>query len=275
MNEFDGAAGNSELARIEDAGINASAPREQLWIDGWLVRFSPGKAKRARCIQAVAAGRSSLEAKLDRCLPVYTQAGLQPYVRITPFSQPARLDFELAQLGWETVDDTRVMVLERDGRATAIADSVTAAATRDRPPNDVSVRPASHGAFCAWVGTARRSSEREIRAHVERVAASPVPYRPWLAFTIDGKVVAGGQLVREGDVAGLYDVYTVESQRGRGRAEAVCRALLEQAIAEGARIAYLQVDAGNEAARRIYRRLGFVDAYAYHYRTPPAAQSGD
>jgi len=121
------------------------------------------------------------------------------------------------------------------------------------------------------VGAARGSTEREIQAHVQRVAASPVPYCPWLALAADGQPVAGGQLVREGDVAGLYDVYTAESQRGRGHAEAVCRALLAQAMTEGARIAYLQVDAANEAARRIYRRLGFVDAYAYHYRTPPMA----
>jgi len=34
-----------------------SAPPEQRWLDGWLLRFSPGKAKRARCINAVAEGR--------------------------------------------------------------------------------------------------------------------------------------------------------------------------------------------------------------------------
>ena len=42
------------LSWVEDAGINASAPPQQRWEDGWLLRFSPGKAKRARCIQAVA-----------------------------------------------------------------------------------------------------------------------------------------------------------------------------------------------------------------------------
>ena len=89
------------LSRIEDAGINASAPPEQRWIDGWLVRFSPGKAKRARCIQAVAAGRLTVAEKLGRCLPVYATAGLRPYVRITPFSEPAGLDDDLARLGWE------------------------------------------------------------------------------------------------------------------------------------------------------------------------------
>ena len=52
-----GALDAGELSRIEDAGLNASAPPQQLWLDGWLVRFSPGKAKRARCINAVAVGR--------------------------------------------------------------------------------------------------------------------------------------------------------------------------------------------------------------------------
>ena len=48
------------LSRIEDAGLNASAPPQQRWLDGWLVRLSPGKAKRARCIHAVAVGRRPL-----------------------------------------------------------------------------------------------------------------------------------------------------------------------------------------------------------------------
>ncbi len=77
----------------------------------------------------------------------------------------------------------------------------------------------------------------------------------------------------EGDIAGLYDVFTAESARGRGHAERLCRHLLDYAAKAGARVGYLQVDAGNDAARRIYRRLGFVDAYAYHYRTPPLGAS--
>ena len=58
------------LSRIEDAGINASAPPQQRWVDGWLLRYSPGKAKRARCVQAVADGRLPLAERLALCQAV-------------------------------------------------------------------------------------------------------------------------------------------------------------------------------------------------------------
>ena len=89
-----------------------------------------------------------------------------------------------------------------------------------------------------------------------------------LAKDARGEVVAAGLVVIEGRVAGLYDVITAEAARGRGHAERVCRHLLAFAASRGATAGYLQVDAANEVARRIYRRLGFADGYAYHYRTP-------
>lgn len=99
------------LSRVEDAGINASAAPQQLWMDGWLVRFNPGKAKRARCINAVAPGRLPIAEKLQRAAAVYADAQLPLVVRITPFSQPAGLDAHLAAAGFGALDDTRVMVL--------------------------------------------------------------------------------------------------------------------------------------------------------------------
>ena len=80
------------LSRIEDAGLNASAPPQQRWVDGWLVRFSPGKAKRSRCINAVAAGRMPVADRLAACEQLYASAGLPMIVRITPFSLPQSLD---------------------------------------------------------------------------------------------------------------------------------------------------------------------------------------
>ena len=251
------------LSRIEDAGINASAPREQLWLDGWLVRLSPGKAKRARCVQAVAAGRLALDERLRRCLDLYAGAGLQPYFRITPFSQPGGLDEILAERGMARIDDTRVMVASLDAATRALE-------TESRVFPEPTFRAVAGEAFAEWVGRQRGSSPEARAAHAERIRHSPVPYRGLSIDDVSGETLAGGQVVVEGDLAGLYDVHCVEAARGRGLARSLCRRLLQFAATDGARVAYLQVDAGNEPALRVYRRLGFVDAYAYHYRTLPA-----
>jgi ribosomal protein S18 acetylase RimI-like enzyme len=70
-------------------------------------------------------------------------------------------------------------------------------------------------------------------------------------------------------LVGLYDVFTAPTARGRGLARSLCRHLLAEAAGRGARTAYLQVEADNDVARAVYRRLGFIEAYAYHYRAPP------
>lgn len=246
------------LSRIEDAGLNASAPPQQRWLDGWLVRFSPGKAKRARCINAVAQGRTPLADKLNWCRPFYAAAGLPLYVRVTPFSQPALLDAELAGLGMVHEDDTRVMVT---GALSAPADTPL-------PPGH-RIEILGHGAFAGLVGGFRGSSSAECSAHAQRLAQSPVPFQAYALVDPDGAAVACGQAAAEAELVGLYDIYTVPNARGRGLASALCGRILGDALDRGARVAYLQVDAKNENARRIYRRLGFGDAYAYHYRTPP------
>ena len=251
------------LARIEDAGINASAPREQRWVDGWLVRTCPGKAKRARCIQAVAAGREPVVEKLSRCRPIYAAAGLRLYVRITPFSQPRLLDDTLAALGMERIDDTRVLVKTNLGDAPSPS-----------LPSGFRVDLADGAGFAEWVGAERGSSAGERAAHRDRTAQSPVPYEAMLLRNATGDVVAGGQVVVEGDLAGLYDVFTTEAERGRGHAATLCRALLRHATGRGARIGYLQVDAANEPALKAYSRLGFVAGYDYHYRSPVEAATG-
>jgi ribosomal protein S18 acetylase RimI-like enzyme len=246
------------LSRIEDAGLNASAPPQQRWVDGWLVRFSPGKAKRARCVNAVAAGRLPVAERLAACAQVFAQAQLPLIVRITPFTLPAGLDALLEQQGLRRFDDTRVMVLADLPEATTLAPGVT-------------IQAIGLEAFAQRVGGLRGSPLAQRQAHAQRLQNSPVPF---FAFELraDGEPVACGQFAIEGDLVGLYDVFTAEAARGRGHAATLCRHLIERARQRGARHAYLQVEGDNHAARSVYSRLGFADGYAYHYRTlDPAA----
>jgi ribosomal protein S18 acetylase RimI-like enzyme len=245
------------LSRIEDAGLNASAPAQQRWLDGWLLRFSPGKAKRARCINAVSQGRMPVHDKLALARSVYAEAGLPVIVRVTPFSQPGDLDARLAGMGMRTLDDTRVMVCPD-----------LACADEAAWPSGLTMRRVGHEPFAHAVGGLRGSTLAQRQAHAQRLALSPVPFETYVVKRDeDGQIVACGQFGLEHELAGLYDVFTAQQVRGRGIAQALCSRLMALARMRGARVGYLQVEGDNHAARRVYRRLGFADAYAYHYRT--------
>ena len=146
------------LPRVEDAGLNASAPSEQRVFDGWLVRFSPGKAKRARCVNTLAPGRLPLEDKLAQLQAFYREQGLPMFIRITPFSEPADLDARLAALGWTTLDDTRVMVCP------------SLEALHAEPwPGGQSLHEVDSSRFAEAVGGLRGSPAAQRSAHARRL----------------------------------------------------------------------------------------------------------
>jgi ribosomal protein S18 acetylase RimI-like enzyme len=245
------------LSRVEDAGLNASAPPQQRWLDGWLVRLSPGKAKRARCVNALAAGRLPLRDRLALCELAYREAGLPLFVRVTPFTQPPALDDVLAAQGLHKIDDTRVMV------ATEWPDAP------ETVPSGLVLQRLEAAEFAEQVGALRGSPMAQRTAHAERLQTSPVPYQGWVLRRRDtGGIAACGQIATEANLVGLYDVFTDPAQRDRGLACVLCTQLLAMARARGAAVAYLQVESNNAPARAIYHRLGFADAYSYHYRCP-------
>ena len=252
------------LRRVEEAGLNAAQPREQLLVDGWLLRFSPGKARRARSVQAIAAGTLPLGDKLALCRRWYERFGLPLLIRLTPFSQPASLDDRLADAGFIGYDETRVMTCSLVGDA---LDGLPAA------DHDLALREVGVPEFAQAVGRLRRSPPAQIDAQRRRLLDGPLLASTvrLIGFDVGNVPRVAGQVVVEDDLAGLYDIVTDPAERGRGHAGDVSRRLLGAAVAMGAGTAYLQVDAGNAPARRVYSKLGFVDRYAYWYRRPADA----
>lgn len=81
----------------------------------------------------------------------------------------------------------------------------------------------------------------------------------------DGPVAAGYASVGDGR-AQLSDIIVATDGRGRGLGRRLVAGLLGWAHEQGCREAMLQVLGTNEVARRLYRSLGFIDTYSYHYR---------
>lgn len=255
------------LSRIEDASLNASAPPQQRWMDSWLLRYLPGKARRARCINALAEGRVPLEMKLRLAAEVFEAASLPMIFRLHRFTLPASLDGALATAGYAVVDHTRVMVCTQ----------LPAEAGRPLPAGTRWAH-LDGDTFAQTVGDLRGSSVEHRHGHALRLRHSPVPYQGYAilrdVFSTAGpysEVLACGQFAREGEFVGLYDVFTHPSERGQGLAGQLCERLLSISANQGAKVAYLQEESGNLPALSVYRRLGFAEGYQYHYRERSAA----
>lgn len=265
------------LARAEDATLNASASPQQRWLDGWLLRTSPGKARRARCVHALGPGTLPLAQRLARTEALYAEAGLPFTLRVTPFTQPPGLPAALQALGLVAVGESRVLVCP-DLAAAPLPEVIAAA------PAGLRCLPLDATAYAEAVGALRGSPPAQRRAHAERLLAAPVRYEGWALVGPEGghgdnpgappQPLACAQATVDGALVGLYDVFTAPAARGQGLSRWLCGWLLARAHAAGAAIGYLQVDADNAPALRVYRGLGFADGYGYHYLerpTPPVS----
>jgi len=237
----------------EQAGLKAMQVREERAYDGWLLRTSPGRAKRARSIAALATGSLDLDVKLAECARIYADAGLPLIFRTTPFSEVG-LDRALAARGYVAFEETRVMI--RDLRDLpechdlAHFHAVDARTFVERAGRLYGDPPA--------VIAADRERAEAFSGTAIRFLQGVDPEQPWGA----------GSTLLDGTMAGLYGLFVAEAQRGRGQGRSLVLALMQAARDAGATDACLQVSASNTVARALYASLGFADHYAYWYRAP-------
>lgn len=243
------------LRRLEEIGLNSCSPPGTILYDGWLVRLMPGKAKRARSVNAAYPSALPVDQKIDTCEALYRQHGLPTLFRITPFSEPAGLDTALAGRGYRLFDETAV--------ETAVLD-----------PARLEPAAAAEMALEPWVAEVARlrgSSDAERHGHLLRLQSCLLTWRA-MAIVENGQVVATGLTILEDGWAGLFDIVTDRAQQRRGHARRLVHALLRAAWELGARDAYLQVSADNTPARNLYRQLGFAERYLYWYRARPGEE---
>jgi len=239
----------ADARRLEELTLNSSAPPGQLLYDGWLLRFSPGKAKRARSVNALYPSRLPLGEKVACCERLYGERGLPAIFRVSPHTEPEALDGFLEGSGYERFDETLV-------QWAAIAPALLAGPEVDAPRLEE---------WFDMVGDLRGSPVAHRSAHLARLAALPLEMRA-VAVQRAGVPVATGLAIIEDGHVGIFDVATREGERRRGHARTMVAALLRWGWERGARHSYLQVDTGNAPALALYGHFGFTEAYRYWYR---------
>ncbi|REK77445.1 GNAT family N-acetyltransferase [Paenibacillus paeoniae] len=239
--------------RIEELSLNGWPALRTVLFDGWLLRFADGYTKRSNSVQAIYGHNGDLIEKINRCEELYREQGQHTVFKITPFVEPSCLDARLEELGYERIDHTLV-------KTASIVDL-------DEPQHGDRFQYYRE-LTDEWLdAVARMQGLSDNQKETTRHMLTGQPLRRAFGLYKRGDVaVAAGMIVLEDGYAGLYDIVTDASERGRGYGAALTRGLLGWAKDQGVRTAYLLVVKNNAAANRLYDKFGFTTRYDYWYR---------
>ena len=277
--------------RVEEASLNAWPALQQMLLDGWVLRFSKGFTRRANSVTPVYPSTQPIPDKVRYCENLYAREGLPTYFRLTTLRDADGLDEVLAVRGYAQQGAARVLHRTLAGLRPS-KNPPSSDGQRMQP--DCEPKPRSRklagtlasgpGFALAPLGSflATYTELTGLKGHLENSgldgqAAAALhgsvlrAIRGETVFGLlvdDGRPVACGMAVVEGELAGLFDIVTHPDSRRRGYGRLLVQSLLAHAAAMGASHAYLQVLADNAPALALYDGLGFSTLYEYWYRVP-------
>ncbi len=206
----------------------------------WLLRAGEGWTMRANSALAAGDPGCSLDAAVETIERWYRARDLPPAITV-PLPLRAGLGEDLTARGWRALP----MVLVQTAPLGAIGP----------PDGEVQLAPAPSDAWLARI--AGRKGEPPAAARHILTAVPKVRF----ASVYGTAAVARG--VVTGDWLGISLVEVAPEARRQGLATRVTRAMAGWAAGDGATRAYLQVEEHNEAAVRLYARLGFTTHHTY------------
>lgn len=224
----------------------------------WLLRASDGWTGRGNSALAVGdPGRPTADA-VDAVTGWYRERGLRPAIAV-PLPLGRRVQPELDRRGWQTVTPTLVQTAEL-------------AALGGRSPSSPDVVLHREPTPEWFAGVADRKGGLPPAA---RRILTGVPEARYAAGYLDGVLIATARGVLTDGWLGISVVGVEPAHRRRGWAVRLTYALAGWAAGAGADRAYLQVEAANTAAVRLYERLGFRTAHRYVLRLAPGRRRQD
>ncbi len=224
--------------------------RTHVTADGWRVGESGGLTRRANSALPVTRP-ADVEAALDEVERVYAAAGLPSVVRVGPGTGGDDVERALVARGYGVASDTDVLVRTLDDLPRPTA-------------GRVDVRVASHpddAWLTTWLGV--KSAGADVGTARRILDGAPAVY---LTALDAGRPVAAIRGAFAEDWVGLSCLVVDPAARRRGLGRTLTLRALDLARERGARRAFLQVEAHNAAAARLYARLGFAPADRYRYR---------
>lgn len=233
-------------------------PARVVEVDGWRVGLSGGLTRRANSVLALA-GPVDLDGALLQVEELYEAEGVPPTFRVGAETRPVGLDGLLAARGYRTAVLTDVLVRSADATDADARAGVRLAGVRvsDEPDGE-------------WLDDwlSGKAALHAVSRQVGRAVLTGARARYLSAYEA-GRLVGRVRVALAEGWAGVSCLAVAPEQRRRGLGRALTLAAIEEARGSGAARVFLQVEATNTGAARLYAGLGFRPAQRYAYRERP------
>lgn len=241
------------VRRIEAVSFR-SFPSTSTHYDGtWAVRLTAGHpAKRLNSVTPLDPNdNGDLVRRVELARRRFEGFGRPLIFRMSPLAPPQLADL-FDRSGWERFEESLVMATPLD--VETLGDAVDQVPLKDT------------GRWVdAWLALSGEPRERKPGL-VEVVSSIKAETGLFLLEDGQGEAVSAVRCVRDGDVAGIFELETASDRRRHGHGRAILSSALKWALSRGARTAWLQVVAANREAVPLYRSCGFEELYRYEYR---------
>ena len=235
----------------EELSMNAFPAPKTHFYDGWVLRFANGIDNRSNSVNPIYTSVLPIPEKVEACEYIYARHSLPTVFKLTDES-PAGLDEYLEARGYEIATPTYLFT-----------SSILPSAREEGSVRVLkSIGQTWRKSLFRLKGLTDAGKINTADAMMNLIQSDAMS----ASIAIEGKAVACGLCVIERGYAGIYEIVVDEEYRRHGYGHKLCGALLAEASANGAKHAYLQVEAANGPAMALYEKMGFEAQYKYWYR---------
>lgn len=245
----------ADVESIERATLQAVAPEVvDEAVPGWLLPMDKGTVGRARSAVPLHHGEPD-PARIDDILARYAAGGFAPAWRLPDLPAFGPFAQALAERGFRREQPT----LTQTGHLSVLLGQLPAAAV---PGRELHLADAPDAAWMAmFLGEGLDPVDGASRAR----SLSRARGTQFVSLVEQGRTLACGAASFSHGWLGVHGMRTAASERGRGLAGAVLRAMAAEARRRGIGQLFLQVTADNTPALALYRRAGLQLAWPYAY----------
>ena len=244
-----------DIEAIERATLVAVAPERVDAIDGWLLPMDSGTVGRAHSAVPLHHGAHD-PALIDRIAQRYRNAGLRPVFRLPDVPTFEAWWPALAARGFQRKQPTLTQTGALAGLLGLAPD--TEGVSLDPRPD------------AAWMSMFLGEGLDPVDGASRSRALSRAEGTLFGSLRVGGQTVACGAACYAEGWLSMHGLRTAASQRGRGLAGRLIRAMALEAQRRGIARVFLQVDGANAPALALYRRAGMTTAWSYAYWRLPA-----